>query len=35
MRIKKLSWDDFKGTPNPDMPWKAHIYWGISYSYEV
>lgn len=35
LSIKKLEWSDFKGTPNYDLKWMAHAFWGIGYNYEV
>lgn len=35
LQIQKLQWSDFKGTPNYDMRWSAHVYWGINYTYTV
>ena len=33
IKIKPLSWDDFKGTPPPKSYYLAHIYWGINYQF--
>ncbi|KAL4430453.1 hypothetical protein ABPG74_013303 [Tetrahymena malaccensis] len=35
LRIKKLTWLDFSGTPNYDLKWSAHAFWGINYTYTV
>ena len=29
--INKLTWDNFKGKVDNNMPWSAHIYWNIEY----
>lgn len=31
LQIKNLTWDDFKGNVDENMPWSAHIYWYIDY----
>lgn len=31
--IKPLTWEDFKGTPPPQSPYVAHIYWNINYQF--
>lgn len=33
IKIKPLSWDDFKGVPPPKSYYLAHIYWGINYQF--
>lgn len=29
--IEPITWDDFKGKVNEEMPWSAHIYWNIDF----
>ena len=33
IKIKALSWQDFKGTPPKASPYVAHIYWGVNYQF--
>lgn len=35
MTIKKLSWDEFKGEPNQQEKYNAHIFWNIGYTYDL
>jgi hypothetical protein len=30
-QVRRLTWEDFKGRPNPREKWAAHIFWKISY----
>lgn len=31
LTVHRLSWDDFKGKIDENLPWAAHIYWNIQY----
>ena len=31
MNIRTISWKDFKGKANPNLPYSAHIFWSIDY----
>lgn len=33
LKIRALKWTDFKGTPPPDSPFAAHIYWSVNYEF--
>ena len=33
VRIRALSWEDFRGNPPPKSHYLAHIYWGVNYQY--
>jgi hypothetical protein len=32
---RKLTWGDFRGTPEPDRPYDAYTYWSVQYSYDA
>ena len=32
---RKLSWADFRGTPEADRPYDAYTYWSVQYSYDA
>ena len=34
MKIKAITWDDFRGKVPEDQWFLAHIYWHIEYSYD-
>lgn len=31
IKIKPLTWKDFKASPPENSPYLAHIYWGVNY----
>lgn len=33
--MRKLSWDEFEGDPNYSENFNAHIFWQISYKYNI
>ncbi|KRX02766.1 hypothetical protein PPERSA_02256 [Pseudocohnilembus persalinus] len=35
LQIKKMNWKDLGGKIPENSPYKAHIYWNISYNYDV
>ena len=34
IKIKPLTWGEFKGTPPENSPYLAHIYWTVSYEFQ-
>ena len=32
-KIRKISWNDFKGKVNPNLPYSAHVFWRIDYDF--
>lgn len=35
IELRKLSWADFRGTPEAGKPYDAYTYWSVSYSFDA